>query len=872
MSGPKRELPPLVIKILGDNSAYRKTLQDTVAASRNLAANLNAQAARGSMAGARTAMRNCTKAVQAAIVQYIQRITNGIGNISTGQGQITSTMRYAVRMVNEYLRNYIANMLNGIGNISTGQGQITRTMRYAVRMVNEYLRDYIAQMVNGIANIQVNARSINAAIRRALRSVNQFIAVYVNQLAQQIAAVTVPGRSTVAAMRRVMRSIQRFLVAYLNQLATAMQNVQVNTTALNTAIRRIVRQTLTTLAAIISQAMVTGIGNLSPAQLARIFGNALRRGARGGHNPPGGGGMGGGMMGARADIFMHQATLQSMGDGLLSLIKPFAQVENYTVQMEAFAGSAEDAKNAVAELQEYAIKSPYSLEGVLGASTTMMKYGAETKHAIEMTKLLGDVAAGNTNKLELMSLAVGQAEALGRLQGQELRQMVNAGFNPLSVAAKELAGPGADKKAIQAQMKLLQENMRAGALDSGIIEAALKIATSKGGDFAGLTEKQANTLTGLASQIIETLDLVSIEIVKVFAGDLNKLMKEVKRYLDAVVAWAKANKDLVASYVKLGMQILETVAFFSVLALTIAYVTWIWGTLRGVAMVFMFLLTPLARGVMVLGQAFLYLGRTGIVAAIQAAIAWLVALGPIWGTAAAIAAVIAAFAALWVLVEGFTSKRGFVGIFEDGTKAAWRFTGFMWNFGENVVNIFKFIGENWKHLVYDMLITNNPNIELARMGAKVFGMGDQFESMVGSRSAYDTSMFKFDMPGIDTKTVLGSLDAMLGVSDALSPYLKPLDGPGAIAAKPNIDFNQFLGKGGKGNGGSIKPIDHAIRGSADHAYRMYEYGERAKPAATDPKQQHQAKVETLLGEIAKNTKPLVTPTGNAPLDVVGFAW
>jgi hypothetical protein len=822
MSGPKRELPPLTIKITGDSNHALSHIQQVIK-ELGVLKNLQKQMAAGTVGNAAASVKQIKQAVNNATTACLSAVANNV--------------------------NKAAKKATSIWFVSSAT--LRSAVRGAIKAINAAITNIVQSQAKALANVKIGGQ------RSLVRTLRTLVAEIIR------AATTVSA----ASMRQTIASMgnRPILQGYIRR-----------------QFRRVIMDAINAIVAIIRASILLGIANMSTRGFSRALGSAISAAIRNAlrnyrftnnYRPPGGlggggggGGMGGGMMGARADIFMHQATLQSMGAGLLSLIKPFAQVENYEVQMKAFAGSADEAKKAVAELQAYAIKSPYSLEGVLNASTTMMKYGAETQHAVEMTKLLGDVSAGNTHKLELMSLAVGQAEALGRFQGQELRQMVNAGFNPLAIAAKELAGPGADKAAIQKQMKLLQENMRAGALDSGIIEAALRIATSKGGDFAGLADEQASTLTGLASQIIETLDLVSIEIVKVFAGDLSKLLKEVKRYLDAVVAWTKANKGLVVTYVKLGMRILETVALFSALALTIAYVTWIWGTLRGVAMVFMFLLTPLTRGVILLGQAFLYLGRTGIVAAIQAAIAWLAATAPIWGIPVAIAAAVAAFAAITVVVEGFSRKGGFASVFYDGIKAGMAFLGFMYNLEHNLKAIFEGVEKNQGALTYDTLITNNPNMQLLRTAAKAVGAGGAFGEMeAGTRkgitgkgstgtAGYNTSMFKFDLPKVDTKSVLGSMDSMLGVSDALKPYLKPLEGAPEIPDKPNIDFNQFLGKGGKGKGGNVKPIEHAMRGSADHALRMYEYGERVSPAAADPKQQHQKKVEDLLGEIAKNTR------------------
>ncbi len=44
---------------------------------------------------------------------------------------------------------------------------------------------------------------------------------------------------------------------------------------------------------------------------------------------------------------------------------------------------------------------------------------------------LGDVAAGDREKFHRLSLAFGQTQAKGRLMGQEVLQMTEAGFDPL---------------------------------------------------------------------------------------------------------------------------------------------------------------------------------------------------------------------------------------------------------------------------------------------------------------------------------------------------------------------------------------------------------------------------------------------------------
>jgi hypothetical protein len=575
---------------------------------------------------------------------------------------------------------------------------------------------------------------------------------------------------------------------------------------------------------------------------------------------------GGSMMGARADIYMHRDSLKSMTANILSLVRPFAMVEDYTIQMQVFSGSAEKAQEAVKELQEYAIASPYTLDGVLEAANTMQKYGANTQHAIEMTKLLGDVAAGNTHRLELMALGVAQAEALGRFQGQELRQMVNAGFNPLTVAAQEMAGPGASDEAIKKQMQILQSAMRRGELDSGIIRAALEVATSKGGNYAGMTDMQAKTLTGLANQILETLDLAAIEIVKTFAGDLKDLMKIVKQYVDAAILWMQANGEVVKSYVMLGLQIAKYVATFSAMAMAVAYLKWIVGSVITVFGAFWSLLVPLRLMLVILtANRAALMGLIKSVTALRLATAlfgatavtsWLAAAGPI-------ALIIALVLALGFVVSGLLHKDGFTGVVQDWASWLGWFAGFFWNFGHNITQIFAWIGANWRLMLVDMaLSTMKPLMDIAQIVAKVFGKDQMvrdaregFRDMMvgqlgGDTSAYDTSMFKTDLPSME-----GMLGGYLGGQlDFLKPFMKE-DPEKTLKDKPNIDFNKFVGgSGGDGGFAAKMAPDHALRGSSDHAVRMWEYGEKASAESMAAKQSHEKTTEDLLTKIERNTR------------------
>ena len=66
----------------------------------------------------------------------------------------------------------------------------------------------------------------------------------------------------------------------------------------------------------------------------------------------------------------------------------------------------------------------------------MLNFGVETGRVLPLLKQLGDISGGNKDRLQSLSLVLGQVSAAGRLQGQDNLQFINAGFNPLQELAK----------------------------------------------------------------------------------------------------------------------------------------------------------------------------------------------------------------------------------------------------------------------------------------------------------------------------------------------------------------------------------------------------------------------------------------------------
>ena len=89
-------------------------------------------------------------------------------------------------------------------------------------------------------------------------------------------------------------------------------------------------------------------------------------------------------------------------------------------------------------------------------------------------------------------LAFAQVSSAGKLQGQDLLQMINAGFNPLQEISRTTGK----------SMASLKEQMSQGGITAKMVEQAFKSATAEGGMFNGMMEKQSQTLAGKWSTLV----------------------------------------------------------------------------------------------------------------------------------------------------------------------------------------------------------------------------------------------------------------------------------------------------------------------------------------------------------------------------------
>lgn len=187
------------------------------------------------------------------------------------------------------------------------------------------------------------------------------------------------------------------------------------------------------------------------------------------------------------------------GAGGVAMLKMASDAEALQIQLEVLTGSARSASDLLQKMQALAIESPFDRQQLLDGTKTMIAFGVETEKAAQFMDYLSQIAAGDEQRLQSLTLAFSQSAAAGRLMGQDVLQMVNAGFNPMLEISRKTGE----------SMLQLKKRMEAGLIPFSEVSDAFRTATEEGGRFFGMNERMAETTTGKWMKLVEGVKMLA---------------------------------------------------------------------------------------------------------------------------------------------------------------------------------------------------------------------------------------------------------------------------------------------------------------------------------------------------------------------------
>lgn len=176
------------------------------------------------------------------------------------------------------------------------------------------------------------------------------------------------------------------------------------------------------------------------------------------------------------------------------------------------------------KIAQYGKDTVYDKTSLIDAQKTMMSFGIEGENAFSMLKKIGDVSLGDANKMKSLSLAFAQTSSSGKLTGQDLMQMINAGFNPLSVISEKTGK----------SMTTLKDEMSKGAISAEMVAQAFSWATEEGGLFYQGAEKAGNSTSGRINQLKDTFDEFLISLFEKLQPVINSCVEFAAGFLETL--------------------------------------------------------------------------------------------------------------------------------------------------------------------------------------------------------------------------------------------------------------------------------------------------------------------------------------------------
>lgn len=250
--------------------------------------------------------------------------------------------------------------------------------------------------------------------------------------------------------------------------------------------------------------------------------------------------------GARIDVAFRKAgqamaaylTAQQLSSFIGSVVKMRGEIEALEISFETLIGNKDKAKEFFDEIKDFAVNTPLQMDTIAKGAQTMLGFNIEMEKVLPLLRQIGDISMGDAQKFNSLVLAFSQMSSTGKLMGQDLLQMINAGFNPLVEMSKTTGK----------SLSELKDEMSAGAISADMVAEAFAHAAGEGGAFNGMLEKQSKGLKGAISNLQGAWDDMLNDIGSkqqgVFVDGINLATEAIKHY----EVFANAILSLAAAY------------------------------------------------------------------------------------------------------------------------------------------------------------------------------------------------------------------------------------------------------------------------------------------------------------------------------------
>lgn len=222
-------------------------------------------------------------------------------------------------------------------------------------------------------------------------------------------------------------------------------------------------------------------------------------------------------------------SVQQLNQWIKHMVDVRAQFELQQIALRSIIQDKQKADEIFMQVQQLALKSPFSIMELNKFTKQMAAYGVEADKLVDTTKRLADVSAGLGVDMGRLILAYGQVKTANYLRATEVRQFTEAGLN----ITQELANYFTE---------LNGKMVTAGEVTGMITKRMVKFedvaevfnrVTSAGGMFYEMQAKQSEGLRGQIQRIGDAYSLMLNDIGKSNQGTIAAVLSTIRQMISS---------------------------------------------------------------------------------------------------------------------------------------------------------------------------------------------------------------------------------------------------------------------------------------------------------------------------------------------------
>ena len=208
------------------------------------------------------------------------------------------------------------------------------------------------------------------------------------------------------------------------------------------------------------------------------------------------------------------------------------------INWEVLMGSAEKGQEMLSRIQKFAKDTPFDFNSTQKFAQQLKIAGLNGDQLFKTMQVIGDAAQGNVEKAEGIATAYQQMSAKGKIQTEEMNQLLERGIPAWDMLAKATGKTKAELMDMASKGKLLSD------------EYLPKLVEQMDATFGGGMQKQAQTFNGQLDQLEDNLLMLGSNGVAPLRQALTGLMKDINDVFDGKMSvtemlgkWGKQFKE-----------------------------------------------------------------------------------------------------------------------------------------------------------------------------------------------------------------------------------------------------------------------------------------------------------------------------------------